>query len=229
MNEQATPVPMGQDTLPSGGKAAGRGVVVSILSGEGTTREPTGLSQSQGASLMRAVARDRDRTAFATLFRYYAPRIKSYMKRLGASDMAADELAQEAMLTVWRKADRFDPAKASVSTWIFRVARNLRIDALRREKHPEGGEDDLAAVVDSAPLPDEALAARHRDRKVQEAVAALPGPQAQVVRLSFYEGKPHSTIAAELGLPLGTVKSRLRLAFGRLRETMESHYNGAQP
>ncbi|MGB0749333.1 MAG: sigma-70 family RNA polymerase sigma factor [Magnetospiraceae bacterium] len=184
------------------------------------------LAAPEANMLMVAVATKRDKEAFAALFRHYAPRVKSYMRRLGAEENAADELAQEAMLSVWRKADRFDPSKASAGTWIFRVARNLRIDALRRAKHPEGNDDALREIVDDTPLADDSLAARQRDQRVKRAIDALPDPQAEVVRLSFYDGKPHSAIAEELNVPLGTVKSRLRLAFGRLRQAMGDDEDG---
>ncbi len=102
-------------------------------------------------ALLLAVGHERDRSAFVALFDHFAPRVKAYLIRLGASGALAEDLAQEAMLIVWRKADLFDPAKASAATWLFTIARNLRIDAIRREKRPEFDPDDPAFVVDPEP------------------------------------------------------------------------------
>jgi len=170
--------------------------------------------------LLLAVGRARDRAAFATLFEYFAPRLKSYLMRLGAGSGVAEDLAQEAMLTVWRKADQFDPGKAAATTWTFTIARNLRIDALRREKRPEIDTDDPALVPDDAPQADDKMARAQEDARLREALTSLPREQVEVVEMSFFADKPHSAIAAELGLPLGTVKSRLRLAMARLRTAL---------
>ena len=168
------------------------------------------------AALILAIAGAGDRRAFSELFAHFAPRVKSYMLRLGAPPEAAEELAQEALLTVWRKAALFDPARAGASTWIFAIARNLRIDAIRRERRPKIEDDPTDEPAPEAPA-DAVVSAHERDTRLREAVAVLPGDQAEVVRLSFFQDKPHSEIAKDLNLPLGTVKSRLRLALGRLR------------
>ena len=169
------------------------------------------------ARLMQAVVERRDQSAFMTLFDYYAPRVKAYLKRLGASDSVAEDLSQEVMLTVWRKAASYDPAKAGVGTWIFTIARNLRIDALRRERRPELDPADPLLVPEPEPLPDRQVEASREEERVRAALRTLPEDQARVITMAFYDGKSHGEIAAELALPLGTVKSRLRLAFGRVR------------
>jgi RNA polymerase sigma-70 factor (ECF subfamily) len=171
-------------------------------------------------ALLLAVGRARDRAAFAALFEYFAPRLKAYLMRLGAGSGVAEDLAQEAMLIVWRKADQFDPGKAAASTWAFTIARNLRIDAIRREKRPAIDADDPALVPDDAPQADDHMARVQDDARVRDALTALPREQVEVVELSFFADKPHSVIASELGLPLGTVKSRLRLAMARLRAAL---------
>ncbi len=171
------------------------------------------------ADMIHAIAARGDRGAFADLFGHFAPRVKSYMLRLGAEPQLAEELAQETLLTVWRKAAAFDSAKAAPSTWIFTIARNLRIDAARRGRRGEPA-DDPSDAPDAEPAPDQALAAVQSERRVRQALGSLPSDQAEVVRLSFFSDKPHSEIAAELKLPLGTVKSRLRLAMRRLRESL---------
>jgi RNA polymerase sigma-70 factor (ECF subfamily) len=168
---------------------------------------------------LSAVASHRDRSAFARLFAFYAPRIKTYLRRLGAEDSVAEDLAQEAMLAVWRRADQFDPRRAALSTWIFTIARNKRIDALRRERHPEYDPDDplLLEREDAVPRGDVVTEAGQMHRLVMSAVDRLPQEQAELLRIFYFDEKPHSVIAAELDLPLGTVKSRLRLALAKLR------------
>lgn len=174
------------------------------------------LRADEPAALILAIARAADRRAFAALFEHFAPRVKSYMLRLGAPPEAAEELAQEALLSVWRKAGLFDPSRAGASTWIFAIARNLRIDAIRRERRPKI-EDDPTDAPEAEPSADAVIAAVERDARLRQAVGVLPVDQAEVVRLSFFQDKPHSEIARDLNLPLGTVKSRLRLALQRLR------------
>ena len=169
--------------------------------------------------LIQLIAAQADRAAFAALFSQFAPRVKSYLLRLGASGAAAEELAQETMLTVWRKAALFDPARAGASTWIFTIARNLRIDAIRRERPAPTSEDPTD--TDPEPGADAVVFAAEREVRVREALKVLPPEQVQIVELSFFSDEPHSVIAERLGLPLGTVKSRLRLAMGRLRGLLE--------
>lgn len=172
------------------------------------------------SSILCAVA-EQDRAAFAALFAHFAPRVKSYMLRLGSDNMHAEELAQEALATVWRKADRYDPGRAAASTWIFTIARNLRIDAFRRNNHPELDPEDPALVPD-APLSADNVVARKQDAvRIRDALAELPDDQRQVLHMSFFDDKTHSEISNELSIPLGTVKSRIRLAFGRIRTMLE--------
>lgn len=172
---------------------------------------------------VRLIAQAQDRAAFARLFAHFAPRVKSYLMRTGSSDETAEELAQEALVAVWRKAALFDPSQAAVSTWVFAIARNLRVDAARRHRLDGAGDecfefDALPADQDSA---DEQLDANRMARRVHDALHRLPPEQAQVLRLSFYEDEPHSRIATELGIPLGTVKSRVRLAVANLRRLLD--------
>jgi RNA polymerase sigma factor (sigma-70 family) len=172
------------------------------------------------ARLMTAIAATQDRDAFACLFAHFAPRVKAYMLKLGTEASLADELAQETLLTVWRKAGQFDRSKASPSTWIFTIARNLRIDAFRKIKRPELDPEDPALVPDADEAADDRIDRLERASVIREALKDLNEEQAEVVRLSFFEDKSHSVIAEELGIPLGTVKSRLRLAFGRIRKVV---------
>lgn len=172
------------------------------------------------SELLSAVAQASDRKAFAQLFQYYAPRLKTYMRKLGTEDAVAEELAQEAMLMVWRKAASFDPSRANAGTWIFAIARNMRIDMLRKERRPEIDVDDPELVPDPAPRADDVMVTEQSERRVRAAMAGLPTEQGEVVTLSFYEDTPHAEIAARLKIPLGTVKSRLRLAMKRIRSEL---------
>jgi RNA polymerase sigma-70 factor, ECF subfamily len=170
---------------------------------------------------IQAIADHGDREAFAELYQHFGPRIKGFLIRGGAGAHLAEDLAQEAMLTVWRKAAYFDPSRASASTWIFTIVRNLRIDGQRREKraavHASAMPEDQEPVMQ----PDEALNLVQRQLQVQEALKVLPQDQLEVVKLSFVEGKPHAEISTVLGIPLGTVKSRMRLAMIKLKSILE--------
>jgi len=167
--------------------------------------------------LLEAVTARRDPASFIALFKYFAPRVKAYMKKLGAGDELAEELAQDVLFTVWRRAETYDPAKSAVSSWIFTIARNLRIDNLRRDQRRVFDPDDpILAPAQPAPADQLIETAQHQNR-VRAAVGALPREQAAVVSLAFFEGKSHGEIADVLAIPLGTVKSRIRLAFQRIR------------
>ena len=174
-------------------------------------------------SLVAAIARRQDQAAFATLFAFFAPRIKSFMLRSGVGEARAEELAQETMLAVWRKAALFDPARAGAAAWIFTIARNLRIDAYRRDRR--GGDIETSDVeiefqIDGSPQPDSILATTQSEERVRSALAKLSNDQMRVVELSFFEDKAHAEIAEILEMPLGTVKSRIRLAMSRLRNLL---------
>jgi len=171
-------------------------------------------------ALVEAVATG-DRAAFARVFEFYAPRVKAYLLRLNSSDALAEELTQEVMLSVWRKASSFDRAQASASTWIFRIARNRRIDAARRMAKPELDPNDPALMPPAAQAPDEFAHAAGRENRVRAALAELPDEQVMLLQMAFFDGLSHRDIADRIGAPLGTVKSRLRLAFDKLRRVLD--------
>ena len=185
---------------------------------------PTGAKETMSAAdmarLIEVVAADRDRVAFTALFDHFAPRIKSFLMRSNTSAAAAEELAQEAMLIVWRKAAQFDRTRAGASAWVFTIARNLRIDVARREQRGKVLELESIETFESPAQPDDEYDSGEREQRVRDALSHLSDDQIRVVRLSFFEGKAHGDIALELELPLGTVKSRIRLAMNRLRDLL---------
>ncbi len=170
--------------------------------------------------LVLAVGRERSRRAFGALFGHFAPRLKSYLKRLGTESSQAEELVQEVMLLVWHRAETFDPTQANASTWVFTIARNRRIDAIRRERRPEFDPNDPALVPQAAEAADRVVETGQETARLRAAIGALPREQADLLRLAYFDDKPHSVISAERGIPLGTVKSRLRLALDRLRRLL---------
>lgn len=173
------------------------------------------------ADWLEAVARSQDRTAFTHLFDHFGPRVKAYLMRLGADEAMAEEIAQDVMVTLWRKAHLFDRTKSSVATWLFRVARNRRIDVLRRKRTINVDAETLVIEDENLPNPDETLDEQGRKGRIRAALTKLPQEQLQLVELAFFTELSHSQIAEETGLPLGTVKSRIRLAFGRLRRILD--------
>ena len=170
---------------------------------------------------MTRIADEQCRASFASLFEYFAPRVKSYMLQLGADASQAEDLAQEVMVTVWRKAGQYDPSKASVSTWIFRIARNRRIDAHRRSKRPDLEPDEPMLRPPDIEEPDTLVSRGQMEELVRRQLETLPPEQLELLRAAFYGGLSHSEIAKAFDLPLGTVKSRIRLAFNRLRGQLE--------
>ena len=175
--------------------------------------------ETSHAALIAAIAAGRDRAAFAALFSHYAPRLKSFLQRRGADAAEAEELAQEALLAVWRKAGQFDPGRATAAAWIFAIARNLRIDALRRARLAIPVADPTDDPVPPPPA-DALLAADQRARRLHDAIAALPAEQSEALRLAYFDERSHSEMETALAIPLGTVKSRLRLAMARLRAAL---------
>lgn len=160
-----------------------------------------------------------DKSAFAELFRHFAPRVKSFLMRSGADPSMAEECTQEVMATLWQKAHLFDPSRASVATWVFTIARNRKIDALRKQRRPEP--EDLTWGPEAEPEPDDVVALQQESEKLGRALAALPEKQRELIERAYFGDLSHSEIAAETGLPLGTIKSRIRLALDRLRHAMK--------
>lgn len=187
----------------------------------GKSRMSEDIEQSRTADflseLVRDVAEHHNREAFASLFQHFAPRLNSHLRRQGASPESAEEVVQETMVNVWNKASQFDPSRASVSTWVYTIARNMRIDMLRKANRPEPDMNDPAIVPDPEPHAADAISLEQEAVRLRSALENLPDEQRIVLQLAFYEEKAHAEIAEELGIPLGTVKSRIRLAMKRVR------------
>ncbi len=173
------------------------------------------------AAWVADVAERRDRGAFTRLFDHFAPRLKAYLIRLGTDAALSEEIVQDVMATLWRKAQLFDPAKSSLSTWLYRIARNRRIDLARREKGELDPDEPMLQPAQSPDL-DSLMDVQQREEVVRAALTTLPAEQLTLVKLAFFEGLSHSQISETTGLPLGTVKSRIRLAFTRLRRMLEA-------
>ena len=167
------------------------------------------------SALMIKVRDDRDRAAFAALFGHFGPRVKYFLMKAGSTATIAEDCAQDVMATVWAKAAQFDPARASVATWIFTIARNRRIDIARRDRRPEP--EELDWMGEDEPDQADVYAAAEETRVLTAALAELPEKQRQLIQRAYYGDLTHSEIAAETGLPLGTIKSRIRLALDKLR------------
>jgi RNA polymerase sigma-70 factor (ECF subfamily) len=194
--------------------------------GGSAVNAPPPQSARKGSELkdwLLAVAEREDTQAFTRLFEHFAPRLIGFFGRAGLSRDIAEEVAQETMIAVWTKARLYDPREAGVSTWIYTIARNARIDRLRREGRRSKLETEVAEESEEGldASGEDMLMASERDERIRHAIAALPPEQAEVVKLSFFAEKPHSEIARDLGLPLGTVKSRLRLAMSKIRAAWE--------
>jgi RNA polymerase sigma-70 factor, ECF subfamily len=166
-----------------------------------------------------AIAKDRDRASFIALYRSFAPRVKGYLMRHSMRVQLAEELTQETFLTVWRKAEQFDPQRASAAAWIYTIARNLHVDVVRRERHSRAAY--ISEWVSAPATPEEDLKVLEGEKRIHAALEALPTEQATVLRMAFFQNQTHVEIANALGLPLGTVKSRIRLASAHLRSALD--------
>lgn len=184
---------------------------------KGTPAQTDSSDEVTFDDLLVSVGATQNRDSFIRIFEYFAPRVKSFLMQGGFNPETADELAQETMLTVWDKAASFDPQQAKASTWIFTIARNKKIDYIRKYKRTPLKAEDLAFAQTETEAPDDYLATMQDNKALTAALEKLPEEQAALLRKSFYEDKTHNDIAAESDIPLGTVKSRIRLALERLR------------
>ena len=176
---------------------------------------------SEWDKLLVQVGNNRDRSAFKALYEHFTPRLKSFLLRIGSDDSTAEEVCQESMIMVWRKAETFNPESAGASTWIFTIARNKRIDKLRKDRRPLPDFNDPSFYKKPIDKSDDILQRVEEEKKIKKALKNLPPEQAKLILSAYYDEKSHRKIADETNLPLGTVKSRIRLAINRLRTQLE--------
>lgn len=207
------------DTKACGGQAAYAVVSAGVIRDHATgNRRAADVTEGEWVGHVRRIQADRDQEAFAELFRHFAPRLKAFLMKSGATEALAEECTQEVMATLWHKAHLFDPTRAGVATWIFTIARNRRIDMLRRNRRPEP--EDLPWGPEAEPDQEAALALQQETDKLGDALRRLPEKQRELVEKAYFGELSHTEIAAQTGLPLGTIKSRIRLALERLRYEM---------
>ena len=197
---------------------ASRHAVVNAVSKIGN-RKAADVGEADWSGHVIRIATEKDQSAFADLFRHFAPRVKAFLMKSGTGEALAEEVTQEVMATLWRKAHMFDPARASVSTWIFTIARNRRIDMIRKARRPEP--EDLPWGPEAEPDQEEALTLQQESERLGEALKRLPARQRELVEKAYFGDLSHSQIAADTGLPLGTIKSRIRLALEKLRHELK--------
>lgn len=176
------------------------------------------VTQDHWVTCLERIRDNKDQKAFVDLFQHFAPRVKAFLMRGGTDAALADETAQEVMATVWQKAHLFDPARASAATWIFTIARNRKIDAIRKQKRPEP--EDLTWGPEAEPDQDDVISLQQESAKLADAIKSLPEKQRVLIEQAYFGDLSHSEIAEQTGLPLGTIKSRIRLALERLRHSM---------
>lgn len=180
------------------------------------------MSQDNLALLIRQVAQNLDREAFSTLFDLLAPKVKAVLMRRGLDGSAAEDVMQDVMISVWTKAGLYDPSRGSLQGWVFTIARNALIDRVRRRK-PDISIDMIEwDPADETEDSEERMLREERATMLQSAMKAVPADQLAVLQLAYQEELTQTEIAARLGLPLGTVKSRMRLAYAHLRGAMEN-------
>ena len=184
-------------------------------------RPLAGMNLRAMSELLARIAQGSDAAAFHELYQSYGPRVKAYLVRRGADPATAEDLAQETLLAVWRRAALFSSTRGTASTWIFSIARNLWIDRLRKEVPWQELPPAHAEASSSEPSPDAVLSENEVRIRVRAALTALPAEQQRVLELAYLQGLSHGEIAARLGVPLGTVKSRVRMAYQRLRAQVE--------
>ncbi|MCC6000496.1 MAG: sigma-70 family RNA polymerase sigma factor [Pararhodobacter sp.] len=206
--------PEGRVVARSAGPAAARGKPIVT----GDAGNDKNVESGEWVAEMLRVARDSDEQAFAALFGHFAPRVKAFLLKSGTQSALAEECMQDVMATVWQKAHMFDPARASVATWVFTIARNRRIDILRRSRRPEP--EELPWGPEPEPDQADALVLQQESKKLGQALKGLPDNQRELIEQAYFGDMSHGEIARVTGLPLGTIKSRIRLALEKLRQSM---------
>ena len=170
---------------------------------------------------LELIGKNQDKLAFNTIFRYFAPRLKSFLVKAGSTDSQAEEVIQEVMIAVWTKSSTYDSNKSSVSTWIYTIARNKRIDKIRKEKRHYLSESDEGLEIPVNSTQENEIFSAQVSNSLKKYMLNLPEEQSKLLKLSYFYNKTHADISEELKIPLGTVKSRIRLALTKMRHLVE--------
>jgi len=202
------------DPLLAGGAGSPHG------SGNGAPRAPASAVDDLGALIVR-IGAGADRDAFRAVFVALGPKVKALAMRQGATPAAAEEVVQETFLKVWRNAHAFAPVRGAATSWVYAIARNVRIDLLRQEPAWGALTEDQTQAPSEEPAPDDALASRQIQERVQAVLTSLPAEQAAVIRLAYLDGLSQTEIAERLGAPLGTVKTRMNLAYRKFKAALQ--------
>ena len=159
--------------------------------------------------MMEKIKKDRDEIAFSNIFDFLAPKIKTYFMQNGLSTDISEELTQEVMSTIWSKSDKYDPYKSAVSTWVYTIARNKKVDFLRKNANIKVSEEDIREFLYEDNQKNKIIETEIIDQ-VNRINGELNENQRKIIKMNFFENKSHKKIAEELEIPLGTVKSRIR-------------------
>lgn len=186
-----------------------------------TVKNTCDITENDLGNYLKDIGESQDRSAFSNIFKYFAPRLKSFFVKLGCAETQAEEIIQEVMIAVWTKSSTYDRAKSSVSTWIYTIAKNKRIDKIRKEKRHNTVESDDSLEIPVASKQEEQILSTEVTKKIHHSLQFLPKEQAELLKLSYFYEKTHSDIAKDLSLPLGTVKSRIRLALSKMKNLVE--------
>jgi len=179
------------------------------------------ISDGELTSCIELIGKNQDKSAFSSIFKYFAPRLKSFLVKAGSTDMQAEEVIQEVMIAIWTKANTYDSNKSSVSTWVYTIARNKRIDKIRKEKRHYLSESDEGLEVPVDSTQEKEIFSAQISNSLKGYMSNLPEEQSMLLKLSYFYNKTHADISEELKIPLGTVKSRIRLALAKMRHLVE--------
>jgi len=181
----------------------------------------TSVSEEDLAYCIKEIAESHDKNSFATIFKFYAPKLKSYLVKIGAIESHAEEIIQEVMLAIWTKAASYDSSKSSTATWIYTIARNKRIDRLRKEKRHLLSDSDEGLEIPVESSQEDDIYNVQVSKRLKKFIELLPEQQSKLIKMSYFYDKTHADISKDLNIPLGTVKSRIRLALSKMRHLAE--------
>ena len=188
---------------------------------QNVVKKPSEFNDVDLGNFLRDIGENQDKLAFSNIFKYFAPRLKSYFVKIGCTETQAEEIIQEVMIAVWTKSNTYNKEKSSVSTWIYTIAKNKRIDKIRKEKKHNTVESDESLEIPVPSKQEQQILSTEVSEKIRHSLKFLPIEQAELLKLSYFYEKTHSDIAKDLSLPLGTVKSRIRLALSKMRNLVE--------